>query len=71
MSLGGWIESLYITMKAMDEIEENSATSKQIAEQKSNFENLYAYLKDNSEELGVSEAIESLKDYICCCDFIC
>lgn len=62
MSVGGWIESLYISMMAMDEIEENSNSSKQIAGQKSNFKDLYNYLQVNSDKLGVNETISDLSD---------
>ena len=62
MSVGGWIESLYITMKAIDEIEEGSPTAVQIAEEMVNFKNLYAYLEANPEELGVKSSLDDLAE---------
>jgi hypothetical protein len=62
MSLGGWIESLYITLNAVNTFEEGSPTANRIADQKITFGNIYAYLKKNESEVGVSEALESIKE---------
>lgn len=62
MSLGGWIESLYITLNAMKEVNADSPTAQRIADQKITFGNLYTYLRKNENEVGVQEAIENVKD---------
>ena len=62
MSLGGWAESLYITLNSMDKITADSPTAQRIADQKITFGNLYTYLKKNESEAGVAEAIENIKD---------
>tara|TARA_R110002072_G_scaffold278495_3_gene440313 strand:- start:1352 stop:2179 length:828 start_codon:yes stop_codon:yes gene_type:complete len=61
MSVGGWIESLYITMSAVEENEAGALTVQKIADQKKIVQNLYAYLKNHENELGVEEAIKQLK----------
>lgn len=61
MSLGGWIESLYITMSAISSFEEGSSTANRIASQKITFGNLYTYLKKNEDEVGVPEAIKDVQ----------
>lgn len=61
MSVGGWIESLYITMSAVEENEVGALTVQKIADQKKIVQNLYAYLKNHENELGVEEAIKQLK----------
>lgn len=62
MSLGGWIESLYITLNSIEEVKADSPTAQRIADQKITFGNLYTYLKKNEEEVGVKEALEDVKD---------
>jgi len=61
MSLGGWVESLYITTNAISEFEEGSPAAQRIADQKITFGNLYTFLKKHKNERGVSEAIKGLK----------
>lgn len=61
MSVGGWMESLYITMNAI-EGEKNATTTKQkVAEQKKIFQNLHAYLEKNQTDLGVEATLQSLQ----------
>ena len=62
MSLGGWIESLYITTSAISSFEENSPTADRIAAQKITFGNLYTYLKKNEEAAGVKEVLKDIQD---------
>lgn len=61
MSVGGWIESLYITMYAVEGDEHLGNTKLKVAEQKVIFENLYAYLKEHQKELDVEKAMQSLQ----------
>jgi hypothetical protein len=61
MSLGGWIESLYITINAMDGYVEGSETIQRIADQKITFGNLYTYLRKNENKTGVKEAIKAVQ----------
>lgn len=62
MSLGGWTESLYITLNSMDTILVDSPTAQRIADQKITFGNLYTYLKTNEAEAGVREAIKDVEE---------
>jgi len=62
MSLGGWIESLYITLNAMERLEPDPKTAERIAAQKLTFGNLYTYLKAHKEGMGVAQTIAELKD---------
>lgn len=61
MSLGGWIESMYITINAVETFDPNSETAQRIADQKITFGNLYTFLKKNEDRLGIPEAIESIQ----------
>lgn len=61
MSLGGWVESLYITLNAIEKFDPSSETAQRIADQKITFGNLYTFLKKNEEKNGVSGAIESIQ----------
>ena len=61
MSLGGWIESLYINLNSLEALDAQSPTAQRIADQKITFGNLYTYLKKNEKEVGVAEAIEDIK----------
>lgn len=61
MSLGGWVESLYLTINAMGNFQEDSETTQRIADQKITFGNLYTYLKKNESEPGVKNAIEDIQ----------
>jgi len=62
MSLGGWIESLYITLNAVEGFDPGSETAQRIADQKITFGNLYTFLKKNEDKVGVSEALENIHD---------
>ncbi len=62
MSLGGWIESLYIILNSVQEIDAKSSTTQRIADQKITFGNLYTYLKKNENETGVADAINDIKN---------
>jgi len=61
MSVGGWIESLYITMNAIEGEQNVNAAKQKVAEQKKIFQSLYAYLEKHQKELGVEETMKSLK----------
>jgi hypothetical protein len=62
MSVGGWIESVFITINSVEKFEENSLTANRIADQKITFGNLYTYLKRHQDKVGVLETINKLKD---------
>ena len=62
MSLGGWVESLYITLNAVGDISSNPETVQRIADQKITFGNLYTYLKKHEDKVGVSDAIALIHD---------
>jgi hypothetical protein len=62
MSLGGWVESLYITMNSLKKFDPESATVRRIADQKITFGNLYTFLRKNEEESGVSDALENIQE---------
>lgn len=61
MSVGGWIESLYITMTAVEENELGLLTAQKIANQKKVFLNLFSYLENHQTEMGIEEAMKQLK----------
>jgi hypothetical protein len=61
MSLGGWIESVHITLSAMKDIDINSAAVQRISSQKITFGNLYTYLKNNEDELGIKGELEKIQ----------
>ena len=62
MSLGGWIESLYITLNAIDGFDPESETAQRVADQKITFGNLYTFLKKNEDKVGVPEALENIHE---------
>lgn len=62
MSLGGWIESMYITLNAIKEFDPASPEAERIASQKITFGNLYAYLKKNSTAVGVMDEIDEIQE---------
>tara|TARA_B100001109_G_scaffold255831_1_gene261349 strand:- start:14193 stop:15098 length:906 start_codon:yes stop_codon:yes gene_type:complete len=62
MSLGGWVESMYITLNAINGYDENEETTQRIADQKVTFGNLYTYLKKNESFAGVKEAIANSQE---------
>lgn len=61
MSLGGWVESLYITLNAIKDFDENSSTAQRLADQKITFGNLYTYLRKNEEEIGVPDQLKAIQ----------
>lgn len=61
MSLGGWVESLYITLNAIEDFDENSSTAQRLADQKITFGNLYTYLRKNEEEIGVADQLKAVQ----------
>ena len=61
MSLGGWVESVHITLSAMEDVDMNSDAVERIASQKITFGNLYTYLKNNEEELGIKGELEKVQ----------
>lgn len=61
MTLGGWIESVYITLNSMENVDLGSETAQRIAAQKITFENLYSYLEMNNDKLGIQEEIAKLE----------
>lgn len=62
MSLGGWVESLYITLNSIKKFNPDSPTANRIASQKITFGNLYTYLKKNEEKMGVSGEISKIQE---------
>ena len=61
MSLGGWIESVHITLGAMEDIDMTSSAVQRIAAQKITFENLFTYLSNNEGKLGVKSELEKIQ----------
>jgi len=61
MSLGGWTESMFITMNAIKDVDLGSSAVRRIAAQKITFNNLYAYLAMNDDKLGVKEEMEKVQ----------
>ncbi len=61
MSLGGWVESLYITVNAISDFDPESETAQRLADQKITFGNLYVYLRKNEEEVGVKQEIKDIQ----------
>lgn len=61
MSLGGWIESVHITLSALGDVDLGSATAQRIASQKITFDNLYTYLTKNKDKLGVQSELEKIQ----------
>ncbi len=61
MSVGGWAESLYITINSLKEFDQSSTTVQRIADQKITFGNLYSYLRRNEDKSGVKEELKALQ----------
>ena len=61
MSLGGWVESLYITLNSIDGYLVDSPTIKRIADQKVTFGNLYTYLKKHDQSEVVKEELKAIQ----------
>lgn len=60
-SLGGWVESIYITINSLEDFEAQSKSVQRIADQKITFGNLYTYLKKHEKHPGVSREIERIQ----------
>lgn len=61
MSLGGWLESIYITLNSLEEFDPETPTARRVAEQKTTFGNLYTYMQKHKDGIGVQDAINDLK----------
>ncbi len=61
ISVGGWIESLYIVVNLVDEYKENDVTIQLIADQKNVFENLILSLEQRQNDRNIKTIIEELK----------
>ena len=62
MSLGGWTESVYISLNAIVEVDLASSAVERIAAQKITFDNLYTYLSENRDELGVNAELKKIEE---------
>ena len=62
MTIGGWIESVHITLNSMENIDLESKTAQRIAAQKITFDNLYSYLELNNDKLGIQGEIDKLQE---------
>ena len=62
MSLGGWVESIHISLNAITEVDLASAAVERIAAQRITFDNLYVYLSKNKGEQGVQEQLKKIQD---------
>lgn len=61
ISVGGWVESLYIVTSLQDTYDENNRIIQLIADQKNIFENLILSLEQRNTEASISEILEQLK----------
>lgn len=61
MALGGWIESMHITLNSMEKVDLGSAMVSRVAEQKITFNNLYSYLQSHKNEIGVEQELERVQ----------
>jgi len=61
ISVGGWIESLYIVTHLVEDFEESSVTVQLIADQKLAFENLISYLKKYEADKQIASVLSSLQ----------
>ena len=61
MSLGGWTESIYISLNAIVDVDLASSAVERITAQKITFENLYTYLSENKDELGVNAELNKIQ----------
>tara|TARA_B110000046_G_scaffold15690_3_gene15081 strand:+ start:14983 stop:15867 length:885 start_codon:yes stop_codon:yes gene_type:complete len=62
MSLGGWTESIYISLNAITDVDLASSAVERIAAQRITFDNLYTYLSKNRDELGVTHELEKIQE---------
>ncbi len=61
LSVGGWIEGLYISINSIADFNTNSPTVQRIADQKITFGNLYNYLKKQTGDAEVEQCLEDLE----------
>lgn len=61
-SLGGWVESIYISINSLESFDANSSSTQRIADQKITFGNLYTYLKKHEEAPGVKRELDRIQD---------
>lgn len=61
-SLGGWVESIYITLNSLESYESDPLSIQRIADQKITFGNLYTYLKKHEEDPSVAREINNIQD---------
>lgn len=62
MSLGGWVESIYITINTIEKFDSESKAVQRIADQKIIFGNLFAYLKKYEDKASVNKALGEIKE---------
>ncbi|MDA9312713.1 hypothetical protein N9515_01695 [Vicingaceae bacterium] len=62
MSLGGWTESIYISLNAIEDVDLASSAVERIAAQKITYDNLYTYLSKNRNELGVTNELKKIQE---------
>lgn len=60
ISIGGWLESMYIITNLVDKYSDNNKTIQRIADQRLTFNNLLQYLKKHESDPYVKEALEKL-----------
>ena len=61
ISVGGWVESLYIVTAIQDKYEEDNNIIQLIADQKNIFENLILSLEQRESDASISEILNDLK----------
>jgi len=60
ISIGGWLESMYIITSLVDKYSDNNKTIQRIADQRLTFNNLLQYLKKHESDPYVKEALDKL-----------
>lgn len=61
MSLGGWTESVYISLHAIEKFDPESDAIQRVADQKITFGNLYTFLRKHEDESGVKDALAKIQ----------
>jgi hypothetical protein len=61
LSVGGWIEGLYISVNSIDEFDASSPTIQRIADQKVTFANLYTYVAKQAGNLAIDQCLKDLE----------
>lgn len=61
LSVGGWIEGLYISLNSVGEFDLTSPTVQRIADQKITFANLYTYVKKQAGDAAIDQCLEDLE----------